>query len=101
MTEKRESGDLRRVSGFDAMERAGDFWIAFAAGRNWFHALLPGNSFHGDAEGVAYCSIPIALTPAGEEWHWDGNYDAPTLSPSVWNHDHWHGFIRAGRFESC
>jgi hypothetical protein len=38
-------------------------------------------------------------------WDWDGNREAPTLSPSV--HDmpdgvtHWHGWLRAGTWESC
>jgi hypothetical protein len=38
-------------------------------------------------------------------WEWDGNKEQPTLSPSV--HDipngktHWHGYLRAGVWESC
>lgn len=41
----------------------------------------------------------------GPSWEWDGNVDAPTLSPSV--HDmpqgvtHWHGWLRGGVWESC
>jgi Family of unknown function (DUF6527) len=46
-------------------------------------------------------------------WHWDGNRDKPTLTPSLGlgvSHDntvgpdgvyHWHGFLRAGVFEEC
>jgi len=29
-------------------------------------------------------------------WEWDGNREAPTLSPSVLHRDHWHGYLRAG-----
>lgn len=29
-------------------------------------------------------------------WEWDGNKEAPTLSPSVNHIDHWHGYLRAG-----
>lgn len=48
------------------------------------------------------CIIPIRR---GNEtkgaWAWDGNEQAPTLSPSVWQKGCWHGWIRAGRMESC
>lgn len=32
-------------------------------------------------------------------WIWDGNRDAPTLSPSVHHVGHWHGWLRAGMWE--
>lgn len=34
-------------------------------------------------------------------WTWDGNSDAPTLTPSVFNAGmpcRWHGWLRAGRW---
>lgn len=34
-------------------------------------------------------------------WDWDGNRDAPTLQPSVHHVGHWHGWLRAGVWESC
>lgn len=34
-------------------------------------------------------------------WQWDGNRDAPTLTPSVHWVGHWHGFLRNGVWESC
>lgn len=38
-------------------------------------------------------------------WHWDGNREKPTLSPSVHHlidgKTHWHGYLRAGIWESC
>lgn len=33
-------------------------------------------------------------------WQWDGNLEKPTLSPSVWQPGHWHGWLRAGVWES-
>jgi len=33
-------------------------------------------------------------------WEWDGNRDAPTLQPSVHMVGHWHGWLRAGIWES-
>ncbi|MFA5897919.1 MAG: DUF6527 family protein [Hyphomicrobium sp.] len=34
-------------------------------------------------------------------WEWDGNREAPTLSPSVHHVGHWHGYLRNGVWESC
>lgn len=44
-------------------------------------------------------------------WHWDGNRESPTLTPSIniLQHDdagnrigeHWHGFLTTGEFRSC
>jgi hypothetical protein len=46
-------------------------------------------------------------------WHWDGNKEKPTLTPSLGLRKcrddqtvgadgyHWHGFLRAGVFEEC
>lgn len=34
-------------------------------------------------------------------WEWDGNWEAPTLSPSVHHVGHWHGWLRNGVWESC
>lgn len=34
-------------------------------------------------------------------WEWDGNKEAPTLSPSVHRVGHWHGWLRNGVWESC
>jgi len=39
--------------------------------------------------------------PGLNAWGWDGNIEAPTLSPSILLHNQWHGFLRAGRLESC
>jgi hypothetical protein len=39
--------------------------------------------------------------PGHPSWEWDGNMEAPTLSPSVHHVGHWHGFLRNGVWESC
>lgn len=37
----------------------------------------------------------------GPTWHWDGNRHSPTLSPSVHQLScGWHGWLRAGYWES-
>lgn len=39
----------------------------------------------------------------GPEWNWDGNTAAPTLLPSILMKTPcgWHGYLRAGVWESC
>lgn len=34
-------------------------------------------------------------------WVWDGNEEEPTLSPSVHDVGHWHGYLKNGVWESC
>lgn len=45
---------------------------------------------------------PLPLRPviaaSGDSWEWDGNEDAPTLSPSINHTGCWHGWLRAGVF---
>lgn len=46
------------------------------------------------------------LKDPGPHWDWDGNENAPTLTPSIlryptWHRPGWHGFMRAGALESC
>lgn len=44
----------------------------------------------------------LNIRPApSPSWDWDGNLEAPTLTPSVHHVGHWHGFLRAGIWESC
>lgn len=47
--------------------------------------------------------IPIKKGPqenAGHRWGWDGNVEAPTLTPSIQRNTpcQWHGYMRAGKF---
>jgi hypothetical protein len=48
-----------------------------------------------------FCSLP--LSGSGKTfpvWQWDGNREAPTLSPSINVIGRWHGFLRAGKLET-
>lgn len=58
------------------------------------------------------CILPIAKnseTPSKQKpWDWNGNKDAPTLSPSIlhWGNGReqpatWHGFLRDGKLETA
>ncbi len=69
----------------------------------------------GCPRGKGHCCVPLApqTTSKGHTWHWDGNRDAPTLTPSINCLSHnpndpaekyagcgWHGFLRAGIFSA-
>jgi hypothetical protein len=45
--------------------------------------------------------IPVTIGERG--WQWDGNREAPTLSPSLQQLGpcKWHGFLRAGQWEQA
>lgn len=50
-------------------------------------------------------TIPVSRekTKDPRAWKWDGNWDTPTLSPSIQRRGHdcnWHGFLKKGVFES-
>ena len=35
----------------------------------------------------------------GASWSWDGNFESPTLNPSIWDKapNGWHGWLREGK----
>jgi hypothetical protein len=44
--------------------------------------------------------LPIVKGPSTDSpmaWGWDGNKEAPTLTPSISVADTWHGYLRAGK----
>ena len=46
--------------------------------------------------------FPLPLRPgAKDSWAWDGNRDAPTLTPSINHVGCWHGFLSEGEFKAC
>ena len=56
------------------------------------------------AQGPHSAAHGVKRDPQGQnggrpQWDWDGNAEAPTLSPSIncERHCGWHGYIRAGR----
>jgi len=44
-------------------------------------------------------SLPISGDPTKLDhiWHWDGNREAPTLTPSINVIGYWHGWLQAGK----
>lgn len=81
---KVESGEMKKVGDFTFSDDFGTIYL-------W----LPG-FFGPDA-------ISIQNGPPGGDrvWGWDGNIENPTLTPSIHVPGYWHGFLRAGKLESC
>ena len=85
---------MRRVAGFDEIERAGDFyWNLRIKGVRRLVFTEPA------LEGHEVVSIPVARGDGGRgaHWGWDGNEERPTLKPSVHTFGVWHGWIRDGK----
>jgi hypothetical protein len=54
--------------------------------------------------------LPLRPSNAAHSWEWNGNEEQPTLHPSVHHQigdgagglqTHWHGWLKAGVWESC
>lgn len=58
---------------------------------------FPDGSERGDLGCLPLRDVP---DPSMEDWQWDGNKEAPTLTPSINYVGVWHGYMRAGRLES-
>lgn len=91
---------MRKIEPPDEADwKPGDYWFSqvMAQGGRTYAAMWAcfpnGRLIH----------LPLEPMPAGTlpqpSWMFDGNQDAPTLSPSVLLHD-WHGWVRAGRMVS-
>lgn len=85
-----------RCLNYEEMLKKGIGAFSFSQCRERILLLMP------DKDGnPQLASLAIVKTEGKPNWAWDGNEDAPTLSPSIHNIGHWHGFLRNGRFESC
>ena len=60
---------------------------------DWIYIHIPGG-------GVTRWGIEKPLAN-GCQWQWDGNEDAPTLTPSLHLVDTWHGWMRNGELVSA
>lgn len=87
-----ESVNCRKVEPGN-VEQVGDF--CFDEAFEYLYLWLPGTT--------GPCAIQIRRgDPGGPRiWGWDGNEDKPTLTPSIHAREEWHGFLKAGRLESC
>ena len=81
--------------------------------RRWLLAVQPHRLENGETMGVLG-QLPLYLESKAEcpgtwgKWHWDGNVEKPTLSPSIGSLGMnetpprgWHGYLQAGRWVGC
>lgn len=66
----------------------------------WIYIWIPDGTPRGDL-----ARLPIKPHAAwqrnGAYWNWDGNREAPTLTPSILhNRDKWHGYMTKGELVS-
>ena len=87
-----ESINCRKVA-FGYIKNVGDF--AFNDDFTFLYVWLPGVS------GPDALEIARVENNKPRVWHWDGNKEAPTLKPSISAPGQWHGYLTAGRLESC
>lgn len=74
--------------------------------RLYIYLMYPyGDSEHGELVTLPIESVP---NPNAQDWQWDGNREAPTLSPSIrvlntheGELDRWHGYLKAGKIETA
>jgi len=89
-----------RVAGYEALEKAGDFYWTYPQGVD--NPSTPDRLMFRCPCG---CEILAGVTvkpvnPNG--WDWDGNLEQPTILPSILiNHGHWHGYLTGGVFKTC
>jgi len=108
--ELKVSAEMHPISGWDdafaeiAEGKIGGFFFSRTTdGDREYESLVVVMPDHGPT-GAELASLPLKPGEPREGracWEWDGNREAPTLSPSVHRPGTWHGFIRAGRLESC
>jgi hypothetical protein len=113
MTELRASGNMFRVDGWDAIWTSGPGAFFFSKvhdgdlddGTPYIYETLvvrlPMNVDGGSDLAILPLKPARPRKTPDTAWEFDGNREKPTLTPSVHCHGHWHGFIRAGRYESC
>ena len=79
-----------RFDHHEQMTTPGQFYVH----GDWFHFVDPKGWL---------LAIPFdgEKNRLGATWTFDGDYDAPTIHPSVNSKGHWHGWIRDGQMTTC
>ncbi len=88
-----ESINCRLRAEGEPLQEPGDF--KFDEDREYLYIVLPGRK---SADAIR---IRRGAQGGDRVWGWDGNEEAPTLEPSILDHNHWHGYLHAGKPESC
>src|ERR1700690_2167119 len=87
---------MKKVSSFGDIDNAGDFTWEIRDGARYIVVALPLGLL---ADNYLINNLPVAKGSGtrGREWGWDGNEDAPTLTPSIHCIGHWHGWVQTGK----
>lgn len=91
-----ESIEGKLFEGGDEAAAHGPGAFCWAEDESHIYIIMPGHK-HLDA-------IAVTRDPELREertWLLTGTREKPTLSPSLDSRGVWHGYLRAGRFESC
>ena len=87
--------------GVDGLNARGDFYWDLRGGearRTLILAIPKLKNGKDDGEEWQYSRWNIGHpNSGGHQWTWDGNEDAPTLSPSLHAVGIWHGFVKQGK----
>lgn len=67
---------------------------------DWF--FFEGGDIYIHIPGVGRCQFNLNLDPeySPPRWKWDGNREAPTITPSLHVVNHWHGWMKNGELIS-
>lgn len=88
---------MKLIANKDDVDNVGEFAWADVDGQRYIMVALP-RPRKGVPDDRILNFLPVVRGPntPGRSWGWDGNEDAPTLTPSIHAIGHWHGWIRAG-----
>ena len=97
-------GHLREtLADLDDNGQLGD-WCFFSAkdkpDRNYIMIRCPDGNANSRGSVTAW-RLRAVPDPNDDDWQWDGNRDAPTLTPSLHWVGVWHGWMRAGELVSA
>lgn len=101
------SGPARRSDPWADDAQPWDFEYVYREGKHadgtpWRHiAGLNYRSPTGSVGHIPFRKPSLWASLPGHDWHWNGNIEKPTLSPSIHHVGHWHGHLVNGVFKSC
>ncbi len=95
-----------RVEGLSTLINPGDFFFTYTKDDNWGDNPTtlerdPVRLWYKNPHGNIGSITINPNKENGAAWHWDRNLDAPTIKPSINEHNRWHGFITKGMMITC
>jgi hypothetical protein len=88
---------MKRVADMASIDNPGDFFWRTVNDQKYIVVALPRPRDDAPNDWIMNM-LPVEPGTAnrGISWGFDGNENAPTLTPSVHCIGHWHGWVRAG-----